>query len=100
MTTMMNVVRTMMRVSQATPRPMMMLMRSRTSMKRKMVDQCRQNVGETSTSNVKISSLPSSIAQIQTHLEILLMSLKLVATSPSPGPRLLRLAAIAENAVT
>ena len=47
---------------------------------------------------MKISRRPSSMAQMQTHLDSVLMSLKPVATSPRPGPRLFRLAAMAEKA--
>jgi hypothetical protein len=48
----------------------------------------------------KISRRPSSIAVMQIHLPAAFMLVKLLATSPRPGPRLFMQVAIAENAVT
>src|SRR5690606_13727936 len=62
--------------------------------------QRRQNMGENSTSTVKISSRPRIMAADNSHLAKGLISPKWAATSPSPGPILLRLAAVADQAVT
>src|SRR5690606_35265069 len=61
-----------------------------------------QNAGERTTSRVKISSRPSSMAAVHTQVWKSLSDLKVLAgpTSPRPGPVLLKLATTAENPVT
>jgi len=63
--------------------------------------QRRQNAGVSTTSRVKISRRPSSIANVQTQVWKSPSTAKVVEgpTSPSPGPVLLMLATMAVKAV-
>ena len=54
----------------------------------------RQNPGVSKTNSVNISSRPNNIATINTHLLKSPKLEKLLATSPKPGPKLFKHAAI------